>query len=145
MQSEEQQVEDLFVVRTFPASHPDQYLSIRQWKTDGEEPEIGMIADLQQWPVEQQTWIRQTANRRYLLRVIQRVYRSKLDHGFLELDVETDIGRQTILMRWTQSQAVDYGDQGKLITDTEENRWIVPSIDQLPAADRERFLQFIYW
>ncbi|MFN5950607.1 MAG: DUF1854 domain-containing protein, partial [Pirellulaceae bacterium] len=145
MQSEQQQVGDLFVVRTFPASHPDQYLSIRQWKTDGEEPEIGMIADLQEWPADEQTWIRQTANRRYLLRVIQRVYRSKLDHGFLELDVETDIGRQSILMRWTQSQAVDYGDHGKLITDTEENRWIVPSVDQLPAADRERFLQFIYW
>lgn len=145
MQSEQQQVGDLFVVRTFPASHPDQYLSIRQWKTDGEEPEIGMIADLQQWPADVQALIRQTADRRYLLRVIQRVYRSKLDHGFLELDVETDIGRQSILMRWTQSQAVDYGDHGKLITDTEENRWVVPSVDQLPSADRERFLQFIYW
>jgi hypothetical protein len=48
-------------------------------------------------------------------------------------------------MRWTQSQAIDFGERGKLLMDTEENRYVVPDIEALTAADRERFLQYVYW
>jgi ATP-binding cassette, subfamily B, bacterial len=48
-------------------------------------------------------------------------------------------------MRWTQSQAIDYGENGKLIIDTEENRYLVRDIAKLSAADQEKFLQYVYW
>jgi hypothetical protein len=48
-------------------------------------------------------------------------------------------------MRWTQSQALDYGENGKLIIDSRENRYLVENIANLPADDRERFLQYLYW
>jgi hypothetical protein len=48
-------------------------------------------------------------------------------------------------MRWTQSQAIDFGEAGKLLMDTEENRYIVKDLDSLPKPDRERFLQYVYW
>ena len=83
--------------------------------------------------------------RRYLLRSIQRVHRSHLDSGYLTLDVQTESGPERFVMRWTQGQALEYGENGKLIIDTKENRYVVNDIDQLPAEDRERFLQYIYW
>ena len=84
-------------------------------------------------------------NRRYLLRKIQKVTQVKLRLGFLEFDVVTDLGREVFSMRWTQSQAIDFGERGKLLMDTEENRYVVPDSEALPAADRERFLQYVYW
>jgi hypothetical protein len=40
---------------------------------------------------------------------------------------------------------VDFGATGKMLIDTEENRWVIPRLDDLPPADRERFLRYVYW
>jgi hypothetical protein len=40
---------------------------------------------------------------------------------------------------------VDFGAGGKMLIDTEENRWAIPRLDDLPAPDRERFLRYVYW
>jgi hypothetical protein len=61
------------------------------------------------------------------------------------MEVETDRGPSKFTMRWTQGQALDYSENGKLLIDTRENRYVVENIDALPAEDRERFLQYIYW
>ena len=45
----------------------------------------------------------------------------------------------------TQSQAIDFGTDGKMLIDTEENRYVVRSVDDLPKTDREKFLQYVYW
>ena len=84
-------------------------------------------------------------NRRYLLRRIEKIHSLKLDFGFLEFDVETNTGRQKFTSRWTQSKALAFGDNGKLLIDTDDNRFVVPDIDQLDPVDRETFLQHIYW
>lgn len=135
----------VFVVRTFGATMPERYLSVRRWNESGEDIELGLVRDLAEWPAEAQRLIRHSLARRYLLRTIQQVHACQLAHGFLELDVETDAGRQTFTMRWTGSQAIDFGDNGKLLIDTEDNRYIVTDVDRLPARDRERFLHYIYW
>ena len=36
----------MFVVRTFPATHPEEYLSVRGWDEHGDEVELGMIRRL---------------------------------------------------------------------------------------------------
>ena len=48
-------------------------------------------------------------------------------------------------MRWTQSQAVDFGSDGKMLIDTDDNRWVVPRVADLPRPDEERLLQYVYW
>jgi hypothetical protein len=48
-------------------------------------------------------------------------------------------------MRWSSSQAVDYGECGKLIIDTEDNRYLIADTTALPSSDRERFEQYVYW
>jgi hypothetical protein len=48
-------------------------------------------------------------------------------------------------MRWTQSQAQDFGSKGKVLLDLEDNRFLVPDIDELPPRERELFQRFVYW
>ena len=135
----------MFVVPTFPATHPEAYLSVRGWTDDGEEHELGLVRSLADWPEDASGIIRDAVPRRTLVRTIRRVLDVRLSHGYLDFDVETDAGPGRFTARWTQSQAVDFGPAGKLLIDAEDNRWVVPQIDDLPKADRERFLQFIYW
>ena len=135
----------LFIVRTFPASCPEDYLSVRGWNESGDEIEVGMIRRLADWPEVDQTVVQTGLKRRSLVRAIGRVHEVKLAHGYLDFDVETDVGRQKFTARWTQSQAIDFGTDGKMLIDTEENRYVVRSIDDLPKADREKFLQYVYW
>ena len=137
--------EGLFCIRVFPAQSPEQYISVRSRDANGDEVEIGVIenlADLEPWNRE---IVVDSLNRHYLIREIQRVYKVELSHGYLDLDVETDSGRETLTMRWTASQTMAFSDNGKLIIDTEDNRYLVRGIAALPKPDRERFQQYIYW
>ncbi|MBM3954316.1 MAG: DUF1854 domain-containing protein [Planctomycetes bacterium] len=134
-----------FIVRTFPASWPQAWLSVRGWYENGDEIELGMIRDLADWPAADRAVIDAALRRRALIREISRIHAVRLGHGYLDFDVETDVGRRRFTTRWTQSQAVEFGAEGKMLVDTEENRWVVRRLDDLPQPDRERFLQYIYW
>ena len=135
----------VFIVRTFPASHPRAFLSVRGWNDSGDEIELGMIRDLDDWPAEDVAVIDAGLKRRALVRSIERVHDVRLSHGYLDFDVGTDVGRQRFTTRWTQSQAIDFGSDGKMLIDTEDNRYVVADVEALPKADRERFLHYVYW
>jgi len=135
----------LFVVPTFPASHPDAFLSVRCWTDDGEEQELGLIRSLADWPAADAAILRTAVARRILVRTIRRIHKLRLDHGYLDFEVESDAGPGQFTTRWTQSQALDFGADGKLLIDSEENRWVVPDLADLPQADRERFERYVYW
>ena len=135
----------IFVVRTFPASHPEAYLSVRGWDDAGDEIEFGMIRSLEAWPAADREVVRTALARRSLIREIRRIHTVSLVHGYLDFDVETDAGRRSFTTRWTQSQAFDFGPHGKMLVDTDENRWVIPTVESLPDPDRERFLHYVYW
>ena len=135
----------LFIVRTFPASAPEAWLSVRGWNDTGDEIELGMIRSLADWPEADVGVVRSGLKRRSLVRCIERVHDVKLGHGYLDFDVDTDAGRQRFTTRWTSSQAIEFGSDGKMLIDTEENRWVIPDVEALPRADRERFLHYVYW
>jgi ATP-binding cassette subfamily B protein len=135
----------VFVVRAFPASHPEAWLSVRGWNDAGDEVELGMIRDLLAWPAADRDLVRAALARRSLVREITRVHDVRLAHGYLDFDVETDAGRRHFTTRWTQAQTTDFGAGGKMLVDADDNRWLVRRIDDLPHADRERFLHYVYW
>jgi ABC-type multidrug transport system ATPase subunit len=135
----------VFVVATFPATRPEAYLSVRGWDDDGEERELGIIRQLADWPADDRAIVGEAVARRTLVRSIRRIHDIRLARGYLDFDVETDAGRRTFTARWTQSQAVDFGTDGKLLIDTEDNRWVVPDVNDLPTADREKFERYVYW
>ncbi len=135
----------LFIVRTFPASAPDAWLSVRGWNETGDEVELGMIRSLADWPAADVGVLSCGLKRRSLVRRIERVHDVKLAHGYLDFDVDTDVGRQRFTTRWTSSQAIEFGGDGKMMIDTEENRWVIPCVEDLPRADKEKFLHYVYW
>ncbi|MEO8270322.1 MAG: DUF1854 domain-containing protein [Aureliella sp.] len=135
----------LFVVRAFPATYPLKYLSIRGWNEEGDEVELGMINDLEDWGSDSAAPLLQTLERRYLLREIRCIHDIQLHAGYLDFDVDTDAGREKFAVRWTQSQAIDFGDDGKMLIDTEENRYLVRDVARLPKAQGEKFMQYVYW
>jgi len=48
-------------------------------------------------------------------------------------------------MRWTAGSVSDFGENGKLMTDTNGNRFLVEDLNSLPREERERFLHYVYW
>ena len=56
-----------FLIRTFPATHPYQYLSVRAWDEEGDDIEVGVIRDLREWPDATQELVKRALQRRYLL------------------------------------------------------------------------------
>ena len=139
------QHDGVFCVRAFPAKYRDRYVSVRSWSKSGDEVEIGMIDDLSNLPSSDRRIIDQTLDRHYLMRRIKGIDKVSLSLGYLDLDVKTDAGIERFSMRWTASQAIDFGEDGKLLIDTEDNRYVVEDIEALPKPDREKFLQYIYW
>jgi ATP-binding cassette, subfamily B, bacterial len=135
----------VFAVRAFPASYPDEFISVRGLDADGEEIELGIIRDLRVWPLDDQVRVRKSLDRRYLLREITHFYSIHLQYGYLDFDVDTTDGRVQFSLRWTQSQATDFGEAGKLLIDTEENRYLVRDVGKMGDAQQELFLQYIYW
>ena len=144
-QGDERIAAGIFIVRVFPASHPEAYLSVRGWNDSGDEIELGMMRALADWTAADRAVVQAALARRSLVREIRRIHDVALAHGYLDFDVETDVGRRQFTARWTQSQAVDFGAEGKMLIDADENRWVVPRVDALPRPDREKFLHYVYW
>jgi ATP-binding cassette subfamily B protein len=132
-------------VRCFPATRPDEFISLRAASLDGPETEIGIIRHLSDWPVETQDLIRRTLSRAYHQRRITGIDHAKLKDDYLQLSVRTEHGRERFTMRWNQNQAQDFGPRGKILIDTEDNRYLVPDVNDLPPAERQLFERYVYW
>jgi ATP-binding cassette subfamily B protein len=135
----------VFAVRCFPAAKPDDFISLRTWDRDGHEHELGILRHLDRWPAADQGLVRAALARRYCLRQVTGLSRVKLEFGMLFLDAATDAGPTRIVMRWSQAQAQDFGERGKVLLDVEDNRFLVPDVDALPPRDRDLFRRYIYW
>jgi hypothetical protein len=135
----------VFAVRCCPASRPEEFVSLRIWDRDGQEHEVGIVARLADWSAESQSLIRGALARRYLLRRIESIDDIRLEYGCLNFRVGTDQGPTSFTMRWTQTQAQDFSDRGKVLVDVEDNRFLIPDVEALPRRQRELFQRFVYW
>jgi hypothetical protein len=129
----------------FPATRPNDFISLRVSNLDGHEQEIGIVRHLERWPAECQTLLHAAMAKRYYIRRITAINEIRLEYGYLNFRVQTDQGPGQFTMRWSQSQAQDFGTNGKVLLDLEDNRYLVPDIATLPHRDRELLLRFIYW
>jgi ATP-binding cassette subfamily B protein len=135
----------VFAVNLFPATNPDDYISLRVWTRDGTEQEIGILRKLDEWPAEAQSLIRAALARRYWLQTITGVDQITLELGHLNLEVRTDHGPRRFTMRWSQSQVQDFGECGKVLLDLDDNRFLVPDVEALPPRERDLFQRYVYW
>jgi ATP-binding cassette subfamily B protein len=135
----------VIAVSCFPATRPNDFISLRVSDIDGQEREVGIVRHLDRWPAECQSLLRAALERRYFLRRITGIDDIRLEYGYLNFHVRTDQGPSQFTMRWTQSQAQDFGTNGKVLLDLEDNRFLVPDIGALPRRDRELLQRYIYW
>jgi ABC-type multidrug transport system ATPase subunit len=135
----------LFAVRALPASRPDELISVRYADADGREHEVGLVRDLRDWPAEERRLLEQALARRYFVRRVTAVASIECRYNLLTFRVETDRGPAEFTMRNSHGQAVDFGPAGKLLTDVDENRYVIPDVEALPRRDRALFRRFVYW
>jgi ATP-binding cassette, subfamily B, bacterial len=135
----------MFALRCMPVRHPEKYISLRWFNSENREQEIGLIRDLSQWPVEAQSLIRESLARRYHIHTINEVEAIRHEHNYLFFKAKTDLGDRDFIVRWSHDNAHDYGDNGKVLIDVEENRYLVPDVDKLPEPGKKAFLRYIFW
>jgi ABC-type multidrug transport system ATPase subunit len=135
----------VFAVNLFPASNPDDYISLRVWNRDGSEPEIGILRKLNCWPVQAQSLVREALSRRYYLQTVTGFDAIRLELGHLSIAARTDHGPRCFTMRWSQSYVQDFGERGKVLVDLDDNRYLVPDVDALPSRERDLFQRYVYW
>ncbi|MCC7146920.1 MAG: DUF1854 domain-containing protein [Phycisphaeraceae bacterium] len=135
-----------FALRCFPVQYPQEFISLRYLNQEKREVEVGLVAKMSDWPDEVQDLLRSSLLKRYLVHTIRAVTQITVMHGgFLNFEVDTDLGPMQFYMRYQGDRAQDYGKGGKLLLDIDENRYLVPNIDELPERDRRLFTRYIYW
>lgn len=132
-------------VRCFPVHFPGDYISLRYVNTEGHEIEIGLVRDVATWPAQARLLIEQSLARRYFVHHVEAIYSIDLVNNYLNFHVETDLGPQDFTLRWQNDRAQDYGAHGKMLLDSDENRFLVRDVRDLPERDRRLFERFIYW
>jgi ATP-binding cassette, subfamily B, bacterial len=135
-----------FALRAFPASMPDRFISLRCADADGKEHEIGIISDLSQWPDHSQKMIRDALERRYRMREIERIHRieEKQNHLYWQVDVK-GMGRTSFVTRWQQNSAIDFGENGKLFSDLEDNLYLLRDQSKLSSRERSLYSRYVFW
>lgn len=135
----------VFALRMFPVRHPNRYISLHYTNASDKDCEIGLIEDLGVFPAAQQELVQRDLAAHYCEKLIRRVFEVRYEFGLLFFDVETQRGRDQFVMPWRGDRAEEYGETGRVLLDSLDNRYIIPDVDALPAADRQRFTSFIYW
>ncbi len=135
----------VFAVLAFPATRPNEYVSLRHSDSEGREHEVGIVREPSLWPEEVRCLLKEALARRYFIHVITEIEGIELKFGYLIFKVRTNRGAEQFMMRWNQSQAQDHGQSGKILTDVDENRYLIPDVDALPRRQQILFRRFVYW
>ena len=136
----------VFAVRCLPVHFPRRYISLRYLDSEKHEVEVGLIRDLDQWPAPAQKLVGESLTEAIFSPYHHRRSSSiEVFSGYLNFDVETDLGPLQFMMRWQGDRAYNYGHGGKLLIDTDENRYLIPDVQKLTESERRLFLRYIYW
>jgi ABC-type multidrug transport system fused ATPase/permease subunit len=135
----------VYAIRCMPVHFPKQYISLRYLDSDKHETEVGLIRSLDEWPESAQRLINESLLKRYFIHTIVAINDIQVMNGYLNFNVETDLGPVQFMMRWQGDKAHNYGRNGKMLIDTEENSYLVPDTEKLTESERRLFLRHIYW
>ncbi len=135
----------VLAVRCFPATRRDDFISLRTWDREGHVHELGIVRQLEKWSSGHRELVHAALARCHFLRRNTAIEDIKLEYGFLVFQVTTDQGPTEFTMRWTQRQAQDFGERGKALLDTEDNRFLVTDTYELPQRERELLQRYDYW
>ncbi len=129
--------EDVQVVRMFPFSRPDEYLSVRE--SGDQAAEIGVIENLPRdfdGPGEEA--VRHQLALRYFLPAIRKIYNVRQEMGCVYFDVETDYGRCQFAFRSNSNAVTRISESRVMIQDLDNNCFEIPDIRKLTAGEQKK-------
>ncbi|MCH5273076.1 MAG: DUF1854 domain-containing protein [Lachnospiraceae bacterium] len=129
------------VVRMFPFSEPEKYVSIRTAEETSKE--IGVIEDLGTFPQEVRIILEEQLGLRYFTPVIKKIYQIKDEYGYAYFDVETDRGRCRFVIHMGGNAVVHLSDVRILISDIDENRFEITDVTKLTVKEQKRLDLFL--
>ncbi len=103
------------------------------------------MRDLADWPVDDRALLELALARRYFVRVITAIDSIEFKYNLLTFQVQTDRGPIRFTIRNSHSQAQDYGENGKLLLDVDDNCYLLPDLDALPRRQHLLFRRYVYW
>lgn len=119
----------IVVRRLFPLSDPEHYWSL--WV--GDEEEIGILRDPQEFDEETRRVLSEELEKRYLMPVIRRIRKVRERFGVHEWTVETSHGEIIFSVRGLHDNFKQIPPNRILVTDVRGNRYDIPNVDVLDA------------
>lgn len=128
------------VVRLFPFSDANRYISVREH--DGNS-EIGIIEDLGQMSEKTQKLIEHQLNLCYFTPVISKIFKIKDEYGYAYFHVMTDKGECKFAINMGSNAVTKLSDTRLIINDVDENRFEIRDVDKLSMKERRMLDLFL--
>ena len=129
------------VVRMFPFSDPEKYISSRT--PDEHSKEIGIIEDMKDVTKETAQMLTEQLNLRYFTPIITKIVNIKEEYGYAYFEVVTDRGACRFTINMGGHAVVHLSETRILISDIDENRFEIPDIMKLSAKELKKLDLFL--
>lgn len=137
---ENEEFERVVVLRSFPVTNPDEFLSVREpdSKKQGRGKEIGMIRRITDFDSDTQVLLTEELDRRYFTPQIQKIMSVKDKFGYLYWEVITTAGHVTFVLNNPFSNIRILEDGRILINDIDGNVFEIHDPAKLDAASLKK-------
>lgn len=133
--------ERIWVIRMFPFTNPEDYISIRS--TEEHSVEIGIIEHMNSFDADTQTMLSEQMNLRYFTPIITQIKQIKTEYGYAYFDVVTDRGECRFTINMGSNAVSHLSENRLLISDLDNNRFEIPDIMKLSPKERKKLDLFI--
>ena len=141
LETEEKKYARVKVLRLFPFTDPNRYISVRDH--NDKDREIGVIEDLAAMSEETQKLIREQLDLYYFTPVITKIFSIKDEYGYAYFHVMTDAGECKFAINMGANAVARLSDTRLLITDLDENRFEVRDVSKLTVKEQRRLDLFM--
>jgi len=121
------------VLRAFPLSEPDRFLSVR----DDANNEVGLIVDPADLSVENRKLVEEALKRRYILPAVTRIVAAKERFGTVDWTIETDRGVCRFTTRNLRENIQRPAPGRIILNDVDGNRYDIRNVGDLSSESQE--------
>lgn len=139
-EDEAESFERVAILRSFPVTSPDEFLSVREpdTKKRGRGKEIGMIRRLSDFDEQTATLINEELERRYFTPQITKIFAMKDKFGYLYWDAQTTAGHVTFVMNNPFSNIRVLEDGRVFMNDVDGNVFVIRDVKALDTASYKK-------
>ena len=129
------------IVRLFPFTDPDKFISIRDMANG--ENEIGVIEDLASFNSDAKTMLNEQLDLYYFTPVITKVISIKDEYGYAYFHVDTDHGQCKFTINMGANPVTKLTSERLFITDIDGNRFEIPNVLALTVKEQRKLDLFL--